>query len=66
MGVYSDLDWKGIGGVGGSSRRSERATLQARRRGSSVSWTGGVLVESHAPLGGARGLLCWRGCGGLE
>jgi hypothetical protein len=58
MGVYSDLDWWGFGGVGGSSRRSERGTLLARLRGALVSWTGGVLVGSHAPLDGARGLLC--------
>ncbi len=37
MGVYSDLDWWGVGGVGGSSRRSERATLLARLRWALVS-----------------------------
>ncbi len=63
-GGFGELDWWGVGGVTCSSRRSERGTLLARLRGASVSWTGGVLVESHAPLDGARGVLCWRGCGG--
>ena len=68
MGVYSDLDWQGPGGVACSSRRSERGTLLARLRGrySELDWwgVGGVACSSRRServtvLGVSLGTLRW-------